>query len=70
MSCAAIGALPILYAATYPGLPSGSYIGSSSRNHFRGHPTVLQAPPAAYDQELAWRLWQASEELTGVALPL
>jgi NAD(P)-dependent dehydrogenase (short-subunit alcohol dehydrogenase family) len=60
------GALPTLYAATAPGVEGGDYYGPDGRGEFRGFPTKVSAIPAAYDREMGERLWQASEELTGV----
>jgi NAD(P)-dependent dehydrogenase (short-subunit alcohol dehydrogenase family) len=63
---AEMGALPTLYAATAPNLPGGSFIGPDGFLEQRGHPQVVSAAGRAYD-EAAWRrLWEVSEELTGV----
>lgn len=61
------GALPIVCAATFPGLPSGSYLGPDGFLEMRGYPKLTRASSAAYDQELAEKLWEISSELTGVA---
>jgi len=60
-------ALPVLYAATAPDLPSGSFVGPDGPLEMRGHPTVVDASDAAKDRETARRLWEASERLTGVS---
>jgi NAD(P)-dependent dehydrogenase (short-subunit alcohol dehydrogenase family) len=60
------GALPILYAATAPGVEGGTYYGPDGIAELRGFPKQVKAIPAAYDAEIGRRLWQASEELTGV----
>ena len=61
-----MGALPTLYAATHPGLPGGTYVGPGGFGEQRGYPKVVSAAGKAYD-EAAWRrLWEISEELTGV----
>ena len=60
------GALPSLYAATVPDLPSGSYVGPDGLHEWRGHPKLVSASKAAHDETVARRLWQVSEELTGV----
>jgi NAD(P)-dependent dehydrogenase (short-subunit alcohol dehydrogenase family) len=61
-----MGALPTLYAATVPDLPGGTYVGPGGPGEQRGHPKVVSAAGKAYD-EAAWRrLWELSEELTGV----
>jgi NAD(P)-dependent dehydrogenase (short-subunit alcohol dehydrogenase family) len=63
------GALPSLYAATVPDLPSGSYVGPDGPFERRGHPKLVSATTAAYDEAVARRLWNVSEELTGVRYP-
>jgi NAD(P)-dependent dehydrogenase (short-subunit alcohol dehydrogenase family) len=63
---AEMGALPALYAATEPDLPGGSYVGPDGRGESRGHPRVVTAAGKAYDEDAARRLWEVSEELTGV----
>ncbi len=60
------GALPSLYAATVPDLPSGSYVGPDGLQERRGSPRLVSASKAAYDEAAARRLWQVSEALTGV----
>jgi NAD(P)-dependent dehydrogenase (short-subunit alcohol dehydrogenase family) len=63
---AEMGALPTLYAAVAPDLPSGTFVGPGGFMEQRGHPRVVTAAGKAYD-EAAWRrLWEISEELTGV----
>jgi NAD(P)-dependent dehydrogenase (short-subunit alcohol dehydrogenase family) len=63
---AEMGALPSLYAATYPGLEGGSYVGPDGIGEFRGHPKICSPNRAARDQQVAARLWDVSQELTGV----
>ena len=60
------GALPPLYAATVRDVPGGSYIGPDGFIELRGYPHLVTAAGRAYDEDLAGRLWRASEELTGV----
>jgi NAD(P)-dependent dehydrogenase (short-subunit alcohol dehydrogenase family) len=63
---AEMGALPTLYAATVPDLPGGSFVGPGGLREVRGYPKVVTAAQRAY-AEAAWRrLWEVSEELTGV----
>jgi NAD(P)-dependent dehydrogenase (short-subunit alcohol dehydrogenase family) len=62
---AAMGALPLLYAATAD-LPGGTYVGPGGRGEWRGDPALVLPSPTARDREVAKRLWQVSEELTGV----
>ena len=62
----AMGALPVLYAATMPDLPGGLYLGPDGALEARGHPTIVEFTPRARVPEDARRLWAISEELTGV----
>ncbi len=61
------GALPSLYAATVPDLPSGTYVGPNGLFEGRGHPKLVSASKTAHDEATARRLWEVSEELTGVS---
>ena len=61
-----MGALPTLFAATQPGLEGGMYIGPDGPAEQRGYPKVVQPNKAARDEQTASRLWEVSEELTGV----
>ncbi len=63
------GALPQLYAATAPGVESGEFYGPDGPREARGYPTRVEAVRRAQDAELGRRLWEVSEELTGVAYP-
>jgi len=60
------GALPTLYAATVAGLPGGSYVGPDGRGELRGAPALVSMSGRASDPETARKLWEVSEELTGV----
>jgi NAD(P)-dependent dehydrogenase (short-subunit alcohol dehydrogenase family) len=60
------GALPQLYAATEPSVEGGQFIGPDWPGEFRGSPTQVQPVRRARDRETATRLWEISEELTGV----
>jgi NAD(P)-dependent dehydrogenase (short-subunit alcohol dehydrogenase family) len=61
-----MGALPTLYAATEPGLEGGTFCGPDGFMEGRGHPKRVAASRAARDPEVARRLWEVSEEMTGV----
>jgi NAD(P)-dependent dehydrogenase (short-subunit alcohol dehydrogenase family) len=63
---AEMGALPTLYAATVVDLPGGSFVGPDGLAEQRGYPRVVGASGRAYDEETWRRLWEVSEELTGV----
>jgi hypothetical protein len=60
------GALPMLYAATAPGVESGDYYGPDGLLEARGNPEKQESSDASYDEDTAARLWEVSEELTGV----
>ena len=65
------GALCQLYAATEPGLEGGSFVGPDGFYEQRGHPKLVRPHNReAYDEEIARRLWEVSEELTGVSFDL
>ncbi|MFJ4844485.1 MULTISPECIES: oxidoreductase [unclassified Streptomyces] len=61
-----MGALPQLYAATEPGLATGTYIGPDGRGGRSGHPHPVPLSAAAQDPELGRRLWERSQQLTGI----
>ena len=62
-----LGALPTLRAATDPEAAGGDYYGPRGFLEMRGYPKKVGAAPAAANDVDARRLWQVSEELTGVA---
>ncbi|MGI8559602.1 MAG: oxidoreductase [Solirubrobacteraceae bacterium] len=63
---AAMGALPQLYAATAPEARSGAFYGPDGIGEQRGHPHQVAPSAAAADPAVARRLWEVSEQLTGV----
>jgi NAD(P)-dependent dehydrogenase (short-subunit alcohol dehydrogenase family) len=65
-----MGTLPTLYAATYPGLEGGTYVGPDGLAEQRGYPQPVAPSGAARDEEAAGKLWEVSEELTGVRFEL
>ena len=67
---AEMGALPTLFAATFPGLPGDSYVGPDGAFEHHGHPRLVDRSKAAKNDADARRLWSVSEELTGVRFPL
>lgn len=66
---AEMGALPILFAATAPGLPNDSYVGPADKWQSRGFPTLVDRSGSAKDALQARRLWDWSEDITGVTYP-
>ncbi|QFG21498.1 oxidoreductase [Actinomadura sp. WMMB 499] len=63
------GALPTLYAAVAD-VPGNGYAGPDGFLEQRGAPTLVGRSRRARDTEVARRLWDVSEKLTGVAFPL
>jgi len=63
------GALPTLYAAVAD-VPPNSFAGPDGLMEMRGKPKLVGRSKAAKDTEVARRLWEASEELTGVRFEL
>jgi NAD(P)-dependent dehydrogenase (short-subunit alcohol dehydrogenase family) len=63
---AAMGALATLYAATEPAANGCDYIGPEIFFGCWGAPEKSRSSPRSYDPALAARLWQISEEWTGV----
>ena len=69
MQTDAMGALPTEYAATSPDVHGGEYIGPDGFGELKGYPKVVKPRPQALDEATARRLWEVSEQLTGVAFP-
>jgi NAD(P)-dependent dehydrogenase (short-subunit alcohol dehydrogenase family) len=65
---AAVGAEPMLYAAT-AAVDGGAYVEPDGVMNMRGHPTVGRSNDASYDRADARRLWEFSVEATGVTFP-
>ena len=61
-----MGALPTLRAATDPVVVGGEYFGPDGLGEQRGHPRVVGRSRRAQDEVAARRLWEVSEQLTGV----
>ncbi|MEV1245536.1 oxidoreductase [Nonomuraea sp. NPDC049750] len=61
------GVLPQLYAATAAGVEGGQLYGPDGWRELRGRPTVVRPDPNAEDPTTAGRLWEVSEDLTGVS---
>lgn len=61
------GMLPLLYAATDPGVEGGEYVGVAGFAPLQGPPKLARGQKRAYDADLREKLWEKSEELTGVS---
>jgi NAD(P)-dependent dehydrogenase (short-subunit alcohol dehydrogenase family) len=60
------GALPTLRAAVDPSARGGDYYGPGGRFQYTGSPTRSKPSPRAHDAAAQVRLWEVSEQLTGV----
>ncbi len=67
---AAMGALPVLRAATDPGVLGGQYYGPGGFVGARGYPKLARSSRQSHDAAIQRRLWTVSEELTGVTFPV
>lgn len=63
---AQMGALPTLRAAVDPDVAGGDYFGPDGLGEQRGHPVKRDMSKRAKNDADARRLWELSEELTGV----
>jgi NAD(P)-dependent dehydrogenase (short-subunit alcohol dehydrogenase family) len=66
LQSAVMGALPGIRAAVDPNVSGGQFYGPGGSRESSGYPVVVQSSKASHDEYDAQRLWQVSEELTGV----
>lgn len=64
------GALPTLRAATDNSAQSGDYFGPDGWQEWRGYPHKVESNKLSYDKNVAAKLWEVSEELTGIKFNL
>jgi NAD(P)-dependent dehydrogenase (short-subunit alcohol dehydrogenase family) len=64
------GAQPTLYAATHPEVPGGAFVGPTRLGQTRGPISTVPSNGRARDMAVASRLFDVSEELTGVRFDL
>ncbi|MFI7669355.1 oxidoreductase [Nocardia sp. NPDC049526] len=62
----AMGALPTLRAATDPDVKGGEYYGPAGLFEIQGYPVRVESSARSRDVRRQGRLWDVSEELTGV----
>lgn len=67
---AAAGALPTLFAATSPQAEGGAMYGPSGFYELKGPPVRAKIAASARDPAIWRRLWDVSEQLTGLKMPL
>jgi hypothetical protein len=60
------GSLGIMRAATDRTLKNGEYVGPTKIGGFRGLPKLLTSSEKSYTEKDAQKLWEMSEQLTGV----
>jgi NAD(P)-dependent dehydrogenase (short-subunit alcohol dehydrogenase family) len=60
------GALPTLMAALDPSVKGGEYFGPQGNREMKGEPGRAESTTLANNEEIARRLWEVSEELTGI----
>jgi NAD(P)-dependent dehydrogenase (short-subunit alcohol dehydrogenase family) len=60
------GSLGIMRAATDRTLKNGDYVGPTKMGGFRGLPKLLTSSESSYNEKDARKLWEISEQLTGV----
>jgi NAD(P)-dependent dehydrogenase (short-subunit alcohol dehydrogenase family) len=66
---AAAGALPTLFAATSPEAAPNGYYGPNGFYELKGPVAPAKVFPQAKDEAVARKLWEVSEQLTGVKWP-
>lgn len=67
---AADGALPVLYAAAAADVEGGAYVGPSRWGGMKGPPERAKPSARSQNEDVARRLWDVSEQLTGVRFDL
>lgn len=63
---ARMGTLPLLYAATEPGISGGEYIGPDGWKNMWGYPEPTKEGQKLFNSNVAQELWRESERLSGV----
>lgn len=61
-----MGALPTLYAAIAPDVQGNDYIGPGGFQEFGGYPKKVEPAAHAKKDDVAAKLWDVSEKMTGV----
>lgn len=65
-----MGALPMLYAAVGADVKSGDYYGPSGWREMKGYSKKVESNELSHNTEIAKKLWEISEESTGVKFNL
>jgi len=61
------GALPQIRASVDPDVIGGEYYGPSGLGEMKGAPVTVKSNQASHNQEDARKLWEISEQITGIA---
>lgn len=61
-----MGVLPTLYAAVGPDVNGTNYYGPGGFMEMKGYPKKVESNELSKDERIAEKLWDVSEELTGV----
>lgn len=61
-----MGALPTLYAAIALDVKGGDYYGPSGWREMKGYPKKVESNELSHSREIAAKLWDLSEKLTGI----
>jgi NAD(P)-dependent dehydrogenase (short-subunit alcohol dehydrogenase family) len=64
------GALPTLRAALDPDARGGEYYGPDGSKEYIGRPVRVDSAPSSHDRAAQQRLWELSEQLSGITYPL
>ena len=67
---AQLGALPALRAAADPAAGAGEYYGPGRWREYTGYPVRVESSARSHDAAAGRRLWEISEQLTGVSYPI
>ncbi|SNS73115.1 NAD(P)-dependent dehydrogenase, short-chain alcohol dehydrogenase family [Sphingomonas laterariae] len=67
---ASAGALPTLFAATAPEAEAGGFYGPNGVGEMKGPPAPATIKRPGQDMDAARRLWDVTEQMTGVSFPL
>ena len=62
-----MGALPTLRAGFDDNVSAGEFYGPAKAMHWRGYPVAHESNERSHDQASAQKLWDISEQLTGVS---
>lgn len=65
-----MGALPTLFAAGDPTVKGADYVGPGGPLQLHGPPRKVRSNKRSHDPRIAERLWNVSEDLTGVRFPI